>query len=64
MIQASFNGWIEVDVLNTVKAWENPKNNLGLGIDVYDQDENSLNAKSHFSLQSCEAGKSVVWRFN
>lgn len=64
MIQTNFSGWIEIDALSTLKFWDHPKNNYGLAVDVYDQDENQLDAKEHFHLQSCEAGKSGVRRFN
>lgn len=61
MISSTFNGWVEVDALSTVRLWDSLRNNLGLAVDMYDMDENQLNAKEHFHLQNCEAGKSVVW---
>lgn len=64
MIQNNFNGWIEIDALSTLKFWDLPKNNFGMAIDIYDQDDNQLDAKEHFHLQNCEAGKSDVWGFN
>lgn len=64
MVASNFNGWIEIDALSTVKSWDNIKNNYGLAIDIYDQDENQLNAKEHFHLQNCQAGKSDVWCSN
>lgn len=63
-IGSDFTGWVEINAMLTMKGWENAKNNYGLAIDVYDQDENQLDAKEHFHLQNCEAGKSDVWRFN
>lgn len=60
MIQSNFNGWIEIDALSTLKFWDLPKNNYGIAIDIYDADENQLDAKEHFHLQNCEAGKSDV----
>lgn len=56
----NFNGWLEIDVLATLKYWDQPKNNLGMAIDIYDKDDNQLDAKEHFHLQNCEAGKSEV----
>jgi hypothetical protein len=64
MIPSTFEGWVEIDALSTVRFWDNTKNNLGLAVDIYDQDENQLNAKEHFHLQNCEAGKSVVCSVN
>lgn len=60
MIPANFNGWVEIDALSTLKFWENTRHNYGLAIDIYDQDEKPLDAKMHFHLQNCEAGKSEV----
>lgn len=60
MIRSSYNGWIEINSLSTLKFWDSSKNNLGMGIDLYDQDENQLDAREHFHLQNCEAGKSDV----
>lgn len=60
MVPSSFNGWIEIDALSTLKFWDQAKNNLGLSIEVFDQDDNQLDAKEHFHLQNCEAGKSEV----
>lgn len=60
MIQNNFNGWVEIDGLSTLKFWDHPRNNYGLAIDLYDQDEKQLDAKEHFHLQNCEAGKSDV----
>lgn len=60
MVSSNFNGWVEVEALMTLKFWDHPKNNYGMAIDVYDQDDNHLDAKEHFHLQNCEAGKSGV----
>lgn len=64
MIQRNFNGWVEIDALSTLKFWELPRNNLGLAIDIFDEDDNQLDAKDHFHLQNCEAGKSEECRPN
>ena len=58
MIASDFNGWVDINALATVKYWEQPKNNFGLAVDIFDQDDNQLDAKEHFHLQNCEAGKS------
>lgn len=63
MIASDLNGWVEINALSTMKFWD-LKNNYGLAIDIYDQDDNPLDAKEHFHLQNCEAGKSEVCCFN
>jgi hypothetical protein len=57
MLQANFNGWVEIDALATLKFWDAVKNNNGLAIDIYDQDDNQLDAREHFHLQNCQAGE-------
>lgn len=64
MISSDLNGWVEINAMSTMKFWDHVKNNFGLAVDIYDQDENQLDAKEHFHLQNCEAGKSEVWSFN
>jgi hypothetical protein len=64
MVRSNFNGWVEIDALSTMKYWEPAKNNFGLAIDVYDENDNHLNAKMHFHLQDCQAGKSEVCCFH
>lgn len=60
MVERNYNGWIEIDAKGTLKFWDKARLNYGLAIDVYDQDENQLDAREFFHLQECEAGKSVV----
>lgn len=64
MIASNFNGWVEINALSTLKFWDLARTNYGMAIDIYDQDDNQLDAKEHFHLQNCEAGKSGVLRFN
>lgn len=59
MIDRSYSGWIEIDARGTLKYWDLQKNNHGMAIDVYDQEEKQLDAREFFHLQDCEAGKSV-----
>uniref|UniRef100_A0A1B0CW33 Putative secreted protein n=1 Tax=Lutzomyia longipalpis TaxID=7200 RepID=A0A1B0CW33_LUTLO len=50
MVDKFFVGWVELDVRQAVKLWEKPNKNLGLAIDVHDQDDNLLRAsQSSFS---------------
>lgn len=60
MVEKNFSGWVEMDGKGTLKFWDSPRNNYGLSIDVFDINENQLDARDHFYLQDCEAGKSVV----
>jgi hypothetical protein len=64
LIKSDFNGWVEIDALSTMKFWDSPKSNYGIAIDIYDDNDNQLDAKEHFHLQNCEAGKSEVCCFN
>ena len=59
-IEINKHGWIEIDALATLRFWSPARNNYGLAIDIHDQDDNQLDAKEHFHLQNCEAGKSDV----
>lgn len=59
MVERGYTGWIEIDAKGTLMYWNNPRNNYGLAVDVYDEDNNQLDARDFFYLQSCEAGKSV-----
>ncbi|CRL06849.1 CLUMA_CG019482, isoform A [Clunio marinus] len=61
-IKSNFNGWVEIDALLTLKYWDHPRNNYGIAIDIFDDEENQLDAKEHFHLQNCEAGVQVPWR--
>ncbi|KAG5679400.1 hypothetical protein PVAND_008968 [Polypedilum vanderplanki] len=56
-------GWIEVDVISTLKFWNNPKNNYGLSIDMYDEQGKQLDAREYFELQNCadEAAPVLPW---
>lgn len=64
VIKSSYVGWIEIDALGTLSFWDQVKNNHGIAVDVYDENEEPLDAKEHFRLQSCndQAGKSVDFR--
>ncbi|GAB0089944.1 protein anachronism-like [Sergentomyia squamirostris] len=63
MVDKSFVGWVELDVRQAVKLWEKPSKNLGLAIDVHDQDENPLKASLFFHQHSCEASAPFPWSF-
>ncbi|XP_055690866.1 uncharacterized protein LOC129794214 isoform X6 [Lutzomyia longipalpis] len=54
MVDKFFVGWVELDVRQAVKLWEKPNKNLGLAIDVHDQDDNLLRASQFFIQHSCE----------
>lgn len=64
LITSNSQGWIEIDIKSTLRFWDHQNKNYGLAIDVYDQDEKHLDAHDYFAMQSCEAGKSEVYRFN
>lgn len=59
MIPKSYSGWLEIDARGTLHFWDLAKNNHGMAIDVYDDEEKQLDAREFFHLQDCEAGKSV-----
>lgn len=54
----TYQGWIEMDIKLAVKQWEKPSRNLGLAIDVQDQDDNYLKAAPFFHLKCIEASPS------
>lgn len=60
MVERNYNGWIEIDAKGTLKYWDKARLNYGMAIDVFDENEDQIDAKEFFTLQSCEAGKSVV----
>jgi hypothetical protein len=60
MVEKNYNGWVEADLKGTLKYWDKARLNYGLAIDVYNQDEQQLDARDFFHLQECQAGKSVV----
>lgn len=60
MVDRSFVGWVELDVRQAVKLWEKPSKNLGLAIDVHDQDGNILKASQFFFQHSCEACECAI----
>jgi len=63
VIQSSFVGWVEVDALGTLSFWDQAKNNHGIAVDIFDENDQPLDAREHFRLQSCDqAGKSVDFR--
>ncbi|XP_055690862.1 uncharacterized protein LOC129794214 isoform X2 [Lutzomyia longipalpis] len=62
MVDKFFVGWVELDVRQAVKLWEKPNKNLGLAIDVHDQDDNLLRASQFFIQHSCEASP-FPWSF-
>ncbi|XP_055707556.1 uncharacterized protein LOC129804347 isoform X3 [Phlebotomus papatasi] len=63
MVDKSFVGWVELDVRQAVKLWEKPSKNLGLAIDVHDQDGNILKASQFFFQHSCEASAPYPWSY-
>lgn len=57
-ITRNFRGWITLDTLLAVKLWDKPYRNLGIAIDVQDQDDNPLPAAQFFQATDCsEASK-------
>lgn len=51
-------GWITLDTLLAVKQWDKPNRNMGIAIDVQDQDDNPLPAARFFQPADCsEASK-------
>uniref|UniRef100_A0A182KFY0 TGF-beta propeptide domain-containing protein n=1 Tax=Anopheles christyi TaxID=43041 RepID=A0A182KFY0_9DIPT len=57
-ITRSYRGWITMDTLLAVKAWDKPNRNLVIAIDVEDQDERPLRAVDFFQPADCsEASK-------
>lgn len=63
MIGSKTHNWIEINANATLKYWDLPRNNLGIGIDVYDEDDNHLEAREHFHMQYCEEGKEWSFKF-
>ncbi|XP_062549904.1 protein anachronism [Armigeres subalbatus] len=69
-ITRNFRGWITLDTLLAVKLWDKPYRNLGIAIDVQDQDDNPLPAAQFFQATDCsEASKAnataavLPWNF-
>lgn len=57
-ITRNFRGWITLDTLLAVKQWDKPNRNMGIAIDVQDQDDNPLPAARFFQPADCsEASK-------
>lgn len=51
-------GWITLDTLLAVKQWDKPNRNMGIAIDVQDQDDSPLPASQYFQPADClEASK-------
>uniref|UniRef100_A0A182P5K2 TGFb_propeptide domain-containing protein n=1 Tax=Anopheles epiroticus TaxID=199890 RepID=A0A182P5K2_9DIPT len=62
-ITRSYRGWITMDMLLAVKTWDKPNRNLGIAIDVEDQDDRPLRAADFFRPADCsEASKHNVTR--
>lgn len=59
MVQRNFEGWVEFDVKPALKLWEKGNRNLGLAIDVQDQDMNPLSAATFFDPYNCQACQGV-----
>jgi hypothetical protein len=59
-VSKNYQGWIEMDVKLAVKIWERPARNLGLAIEVQDQDDVLLKSADHFIPHSCEACKCEI----
>lgn len=61
MIQKAYSGWVELNVRSMIGHWL--RRNLGLSVDVHDQDENQLAATQFFHPSpNCEACKCVLSR--
>lgn len=61
MIQKAYSGWVELNVRFMIGQWQ--RRNLGLSVDVHDQEDNQLAASQFFHPSSnCEACKCVVSR--
>lgn len=58
MIQKAYSGWVELHVRFIIGQWQ--RRNLGLSVDVHDQDENQLPASQFFHPSNCEACKCVT----
>lgn len=57
-ITRNYRGWITLDTLLAVKQWDKPNRNMGIAIDVQDQDDNPLPAARFFQPADCsEASK-------
>lgn len=57
-ITRSYRGWITLDTLLAVKAWDKPNRNLLIAIDVEDQDDRPMRAADFFRPADCtEASK-------
>ncbi|XP_053665265.1 protein anachronism [Anopheles marshallii] len=57
-ITQSYRGWITLDTLLAVKLWDKPNRNLGIAIDVEDQEDRPLRAADFFQPADCsEASK-------
>uniref|UniRef100_A0A182REH2 TGF-beta propeptide domain-containing protein n=1 Tax=Anopheles funestus TaxID=62324 RepID=A0A182REH2_ANOFN len=57
-ITQSYRGWITMDTLLAVKLWDKPNRNLGIAIDVEDQEDRPLRAADFFQPADCsEASK-------
>lgn len=55
MIQKAYSGWVELNVRFMIGQWQ--RRNLGLSVDVHDQEENQLSASQFFHAPSSEACK-------
>ncbi|XP_070494428.1 uncharacterized protein ana isoform X1 [Chironomus tepperi] len=60
VIQASFVGWVEVDALGTLSFWDQAKNNHGIAVEIFDENDQPLDAREHFRLQSCDQADAPI----
>ncbi|CAB3363583.1 Hypothetical predicted protein [Cloeon dipterum] len=60
MVSTSGEGWVDFNVVNAVKDWQNPNNNMGLFVEVEDQEKKKLPAASFFREMNCTAVSSRV----
>ncbi|XP_065334980.1 uncharacterized protein LOC135936182 isoform X2 [Cloeon dipterum] len=60
MVSTTGEGWVDFNVLNAVKDWQNPNNNMGLFVEVEDQEKKKLPAASFFREMNCTAVSSRV----
>ncbi|XP_049289404.1 uncharacterized protein LOC125767146 isoform X2 [Anopheles funestus] len=52
-ITQSYRGWITMDTLLAVKLWDKPNRNLGIAIDVEDQEDRPMRAADFFQPADC-----------
>ena len=53
--------WHEFDVTQTVKVWQKrPRRNLGIVVEVEDEDRNKVRADRVFKLMNCSDGEPLA----